>query len=186
MTSPNVPDDGGHTVFTNDPLLLRSYVQKLVRVETVDGKVHAGYVKTVDPVSESVVLVLFDDAEPKTISVVMGHAIKSITVVEDAGAERRRQIERLFLPPREVLSSKQLKTRKENLRSWLQSGRVPVQECADDPDVLVISKAVRLVPPYGPEDCYCTNPVVLGKVRGLLCSMPADVRSCTSPYQPVN
>lgn len=134
----------------------------------------------------SVVLVLFEDAKPKTVNVIMGHAIKSITVVEDATAEERQQIEQLFVPPREKLSPQQLKTRKENLRSWLQIGRVPVQECAEDPNVLVISNAVRLVPPYGADDCYCTNPIVLGKVRGLICSMPADVQSWTSPYQPVS
>ncbi|CAN7999826.1 unnamed protein product [Ixodes hexagonus] len=183
MAATDRPGDCGHTVFTNDPILFRSYVQKLVRVETVNGKVHAGYVKTVDPV---VVLVLFEDAKPRTVNVIMGHAIRSITVVEDASPEERQQIEQLFIPPREKLSPQQLKTKKENLRSWLQIGRVPVKECADDPDVLMISNAVRLVPPYGPEDCYCTNPVVLGKVRGLICSMPADVQSWTSPYQPVN
>lgn len=186
MSSTDCPVSGGHAVFTNDPVLFRSYVQKLVRVETVKGKVFAGCVKTVDPVSESVVLVLFEDAKPKTVNVIMGHAIKSITVVEDATAEERQQIEQLFVPPREKLSPQQLKTRKENLRSWLQIGRVPVQECTEDPNVLVISNAVRLVPPYGADDCYCTNPIVLGKVRGLICSMPADVQSWTSPYQPVS
>lgn len=129
---------------------------------------------------------MFENGQPKKLKVVMGHAVESITVVEDADAEERKQLERLFVPAREKLSAAELKSRRDKLRSWLQVSRFPVRESPEEPDVLLISEAVRLMPPYGPEDCQCTNPVVLGKIRGLIASMPADAESWTSPYEPVH
>ncbi|KAH7957953.1 hypothetical protein HPB51_028074 [Rhipicephalus microplus] len=89
-TSDTLPND--------NPLLLMSYVHKLVRVETTEGDVLAGYVKTVDPISESVVLVLFEDGKPKVLHVIMGHAVKSVTVVTDASPADKEHIEKLFMP----------------------------------------------------------------------------------------
>uniref|UniRef100_A0A6M2E3T9 Putative secreted protein n=1 Tax=Amblyomma tuberculatum TaxID=48802 RepID=A0A6M2E3T9_9ACAR len=74
----------------DDPLLLLFYVHKLVRVETTDGRVLAGYVKTIDPMSKSVVMVLIDSGRPSTVHVVMGHAVKSLTVVTGATPAEKR------------------------------------------------------------------------------------------------
>lgn len=41
-----------HKVFINNPIHLKSYVQKYVEVKTADGNVHSGTVYTIDPVSE--------------------------------------------------------------------------------------------------------------------------------------
>lgn len=172
-------------VCNDDPLLLLSYVHKLVRVETTDGRVLAGYVKTIDPVSKSIVMVLTDSGRPSTAHVIMGHAVKSLTVVTDATPAEKEKIEQLFLPARVKLSSEQLREKKEKLRSWLCVNRIPVTESADEPGVLVIAGSVRLLPPYGLEDFQCTNSLVLGKIRGIISSMPVDMESWTSPYEPM-
>jgi hypothetical protein len=41
-----------HKIFTNDPILFKSYVNKKVTIITEDSNVHTGFVYTVDPVSE--------------------------------------------------------------------------------------------------------------------------------------
>lgn len=173
------------TLPSDDPLLLLSYVHKLVRVETTEGDVLAGYVKTVDPISESIVLVLFEDEKPKMLHVVMGHAVNSVTVVTDASPAEKEQLENLFMPARQALSAEQLRERKEKVRSWMCVNRIPVAESAQEPGVLIIADSVRLLPPYGPEDFQCTNSLVLGKIRGMVSLMPADMESWTSPYEPM-
>ncbi|XP_077533641.1 gem-associated protein 6-like isoform X1 [Haemaphysalis longicornis] len=157
-----------------DPLLLLSYVHKLVRVETVDGMVLAGYVKTVDPISDSVVLVMLDDGRPSTVHVVLGHAVKSVTVVSDASPEEKELLEQLFVPKCDELSSEQLQERKEKLRSWLSSKRIPVSESEGEPGVLVIAGSVRFMPPYGPENFHCANSLVLDRMRGIVSQMPGN------------
>lgn len=161
-----------------------SYVHKLVRVETTEGDVLAGYVKTVDPISESVVLVLFEDGKPKVLHVIMGHAVKSVTVVTDASPADKEHIEKLFMPTQKELSTEELRQRKEKVRSWMCVNRIPISEATKEPGTLVIAGSVRLLPPYGPDDLQCTNSLVLGKIRGIMSLMPADVESWTSPYEP--
>lgn len=177
QTSETLPND--------DPLLLMSYVHKLVRVETTDGNILAGYVKTVDPISESIVLVLLEDEKPKAVHVIMGHAVKSVTVVTDASPAQKHQLEKLFMPTQEVLSAEQLRQRKEKVRSWMCVNRIPTTESSKEPGTLVIAGSVRLLPPYGLDDFQCTNSLVLGKIRGILSLMPADVESWVSPYEPM-
>uniref|UniRef100_A0A1E1X0D2 Gem nuclear organelle associated protein 6 n=1 Tax=Amblyomma aureolatum TaxID=187763 RepID=A0A1E1X0D2_9ACAR len=179
------PEQIHDSVCNDDPLLLLSYVHKLVRVETTDGRVLAGYVKTIDPVSKCIVMALLDSGRPVTVHVIMGHAVKSLTVVTDAAPAEKEQIEQLFMPQRMKLSNEQLRQKKEKLRSWMCINRIPVAESADQPGVLVIAGSVRLLPPYGPEDFQCTNSLVLGKIRGIISSMPVDIESWTSPYEPM-
>lgn len=178
-------EQSSETLPNDDPLLLMSYVHKLVRVETTEGNVLAGYVKTVDPISESIVLVLFEDEKPKVLHVVMGHAVKSVTVVTDASPAEKEQLEKLFMPTQHTLSAEELRQRKEKVRSWMCVNRIPVTESSQEPGTLVIAGSVRLLPPYGPDDFQCTNSLVLGKIRGIVSLMPADVESWTSPYEPM-
>ncbi|XP_064484725.1 gem-associated protein 6-like [Ornithodoros turicata] len=176
-------DDEIHNVFKNDPVLFLSYVHKLVRVETTDKNVYAGYVKTIDPVSESVILVLFENDKPKTLRVIMGHCVKSITVVEEATSEQRQQLENLFVPHCEQLSTEQIKERRDKLLSWLRINRLPVKQDPENTNQLVIADSVIISPPYTAVDCQCTNEIVLGKVCGLISSMPADIETWNDLYQ---
>jgi len=41
-----------HQVYKNDPILLKSYVGKKVKIIMKDENIHCGVVYTVDPVSE--------------------------------------------------------------------------------------------------------------------------------------
>lgn len=158
----------------DDPLLQLSYVHKLVRVETVDGKVLAGHVKTVDPISESVVLVMLDGGRPSAVHVILGHAVKSLTVVSDATPDEKELLEQLFVPKYDELSSEQLEEKKEKLRSWLSTNRIPIKESQEEPGVLVIAGSVRLLPPYGPENFHCANSLVLDRMRGIISQMPGN------------
>uniref|UniRef100_A0A6M2CZI6 Protein ovary overexpressed n=1 Tax=Rhipicephalus microplus TaxID=6941 RepID=A0A6M2CZI6_RHIMP len=176
-TSDTLPND--------NPLLLMSYVHKLVRVETTEGDVLAGYVKTVDPISKSVVLVLFEDGKAKVLHVIMGHAVKSVTVVTDASPAEKEQIETLFMLTQKELSAEELRQRKENVRSWMCVNRIPIAEATKEPGTLVIAGSVRLLPPYGPDDLQCTNSLVLGKIHRMISLMPSDVESWMSPYEPI-
>lgn len=44
--------DSAHKVYNNDPVSLKSYVNKSMLIKTRDGRDHTGVVYTVDPVSE--------------------------------------------------------------------------------------------------------------------------------------
>ena len=41
-----------HKVYSNDPVLFKSYINKKVSITTEDSVTHTGIVYTVDPVSE--------------------------------------------------------------------------------------------------------------------------------------
>ena len=70
-----------HPIFYTDPSEWMNYIGKEVCVTIETGESHTGWVYTVDPVSQSVVLVRFNNDDDKiNVKVVMGHAVQSIVV----------------------------------------------------------------------------------------------------------
>ena len=53
MNAKNINDSNFlHNIYTSDPILFKSYVNKKVLITTEDSNIHSGIVYTVDPVSE--------------------------------------------------------------------------------------------------------------------------------------
>lgn len=81
----------------------------------------------------------------------------------------------MFRPPEvEALSEEELEKRKNVLKSWLLKNRLPVQVAGNNGELLSISDALFIEPPYGVENCRSTNEIILGRIQGLIKNMPSD------------
>lgn len=164
-----------HPVFTRDPSEFTNHLHKEVCVTADDGTTHKGWVYTIDPVSQSVVLVQFatpqggDTATPSRLEVIMGHAVVNITTVNDQTDIHKKELDRLFRPKlMDELSVEELEQRKK-VRSWLAMNRMPVTVSGV---VLNISDVVFVEPPYEAENCRSTNEIILGRIQGLIKNIP--------------
>lgn len=68
------------------------------------------------------------------------------------------------------LGTKKASELKEKVKSWLVKNMIPVTE---EGDILKMD-TLQIHPPYGLEQCYCSNPIVLSRIQTLLQSMPTD------------
>lgn len=163
-----------HPIFSKDPEQWTQYLNKEVLVVSEDGTEWTGWVYTIDPVSETIVLLTFQD-DRLQMSMVMGHSVRSITVTNEDTKTHEKDIESLFRP-KEVqnLSDDELEARKNKLKSWLLKNRLPVSVTGNNGDVLSVSDALFIEPPYGSDHCRSTNEIILGRIQGLIKNMPAD------------
>ncbi|ELU02772.1 hypothetical protein CAPTEDRAFT_164594 [Capitella teleta] len=156
-----------------------SLINRSVNVKTNKGDSYAGYVYTVDPVSQSVVLVrLSDDSrEVASLKVVFGHAVESIAADEAAKsltAEEKEFLEKLFKPEEIVHDQESVLEHRGKLWKWLVDNKVPVNLTIDfdGAECLNISDALLIRPPYTSNDCQCANVIMLSKVQTLIANMP--------------
>lgn len=167
---------GIHPIFHRDPANYMQYVYKQVCIQVKDGTSHTGHLYTVDPVSESMVLVRMSDGKLTELELVMGHAIEGIIVLEEDTEVCQDELDALFkVDMHSKITPEELNKRKERLKSWLLKNLLPVEESTERSDVLNLSDALYIEPPYGPENCCSTNEIILGRVQGLIKSMPKDV-----------
>lgn len=163
-----------HPIFNKDPEEWMQYVYKKVSVVTEDGLEHTGLVYTVDPVSESFVLVNAINDQTK-VEIVLGHAVTSVTVLSDATEVNKQQLDSMFRPESELKLSREELKRKQNLvKSWLLKNRLPVEVGGSEDEVITVAGALIIQPPYEPENCISTNEIILGKIQGLIKNMPKD------------
>lgn len=179
-------DDGEnskeHPVFTKDPAEYMQWLYKEICVTTDSGMSHTGRCYTVDPVSQSIVLVKMEsnddnEKEPSKLQLVMGHCIENVTVLDDDVDTYKDVLDNLLKNRNSkdgVMTAKEIKERQKVLLMWLSKNRIPVKVCEDRPDVLSISDALFISPPYEANNCQSTNEIILGKVQGLIKNMPKD------------
>jgi gem associated protein 6 len=159
--------EGQHPIFTKDPEEWAHYLHKDVYVGTVDGAWHHGWVYTIDPVSESLVLV-----NEGKVEVIMGHAVQSMAVTGQVTEQYKQKADQLFrFAPMEHIPPEQLQARCEQVKEWLLTNRLPVEEKGD---VIRVCSALDIRPPYTAQSCYSTNEIILGRIQGLLEAMPAN------------
>ncbi|XP_076367847.1 gem-associated protein 6-like [Tachypleus tridentatus] len=163
-----------HKVFQNDPLKLLSYVHKRVEVYTSDKKCHSGWVKTIDPVSENIVLVHFEGDIPVSLTMVMGHTVESINIVNDQPIFKA-MLDKLFLPKTIEVSTEELLRQKMKLKTWLNKNRIPVEDTNNNSGNLTVANALVIKPPYGVDQCFSNNEIILGKIQGLIKALPNDL-----------
>ncbi|XP_048056869.1 gem-associated protein 6 [Megalobrama amblycephala] len=160
------------------PQQWREFVNQEVCVTARDRQRFEGCVFTVDPVSASVVLVSFPEHERPSVKVILGHAVTDVQILASGTEETERRMKSLFLPDRtQVLSKEELKSRRENLRLWLEKNRVPVTE---DGDVLRVASVLTISAPYGTGDCSCANEIILARVQSLVESIPGGEHTSLS------
>lgn len=150
------------------------YVYKQVSVVTEDEEEHIGWVYTVDPVSQTFVLVQFID-DHQQFSILPGASVTKVRVLTDGEDSVKVKLDALFRPETEALySDEELGHRKRKLKLWLEKNRLPVQTTGSKGEVLTISDALTIQPPYGVDDCHSTNEIILGRIQGLIKNMPVD------------
>ncbi|MPC10563.1 Gem-associated protein 6 [Portunus trituberculatus] len=114
-----------HKIFSGNPVHQHSLIHRRVRVTTSDLKEHTGWVYTIDPVSESVILVTFDGDE-KTVTIVMGYNIKSLTPLDDTPPPGLAEaVDSIFRKEQVHYSSQEVTARREAMCVWLADNRVP-------------------------------------------------------------
>ncbi|CAL4078291.1 unnamed protein product [Meganyctiphanes norvegica] len=163
-----------HTVFTNDPVKLHSMIHKNVSITTKDSNTHIGWVYTVDPVSESFILVSFGKGNTEAlVTLVPGYNVTDISILDSTiSTDTADAIDSLFRKKQVDYSEAELSTRREALSVWLSGNRVPFT-VRPDMSIEVLQAAV-IHPPYVTESIDCLNEVVLDKVIKLLQQMPGS------------
>lgn len=176
--------DEVHPIFKTDPALWYNDIHKKVRITTHEGKSFEGWVYTIDPVTQNYILLTIEesdgDCRVTSATVVMSHAVLQKNVlVEDCNGKTRQCIDsfgRPELPAGEAaLSAEALLARKKVLKLWLGRNRLPVVELPSTDGHLVVAGVLTILPPYTPNDCQSNNPIILGRIQGLLKSMPTDI-----------
>lgn len=127
---------------------------------------------TIDPVSETFVIVNFSEDDKTKLQLVLKHAITSVTVLSEDIEINKWKLDHLFRPSGQgTLSDEDLKRKQITVRSWLLKNRLPVEV---NGEVLSVAEALVVQPPYEPENCISTNEIILGKIQGLIKNMPVD------------
>ncbi|CAK9833972.1 Gem-associated protein 6 [Anthophora retusa] len=148
-----------HKIYKNDPLLFKSYIGMEVNILIEDGTTISGIVYTVDPVSESVVLLQND--QQNRLKIVFGHAIKNVKICSDKSIK----LPELFTNnPTNILPSI-VQERKSAVIRLLKENRFSVKE---ENDILTIENVLSIKSPYEPADCICANSIILGRIQNLL------------------
>ncbi|KAG7175817.1 gem-associated protein 6-like [Homarus americanus] len=172
-------DNDHHKVFTNDPLWHQSMLHCRVAVTTTNHTQHTGWVYTIDPVSESVILVEFDDKDGKEVIILSGYNVENVKVINSNPPEGLAStIGNLFKKEQVHYSNQELTARRESLCVWLAENRVPYT-VREDMGIQVLQVAV-ISQPYEPESVQCTNEVVLDKVMKLVQQMPIPGNTTSS------
>lgn len=127
---------------------------------------------TIDPVSETYVIVNFSEDNKTKLQFVLKHAITSVTVLSEDIEFNKQKLDNLFRPSGHgTLSGEDLKRKQNTVKSWLLKNRLPVEV---NGELLSVAEALVVQPPYEPENCISTNEIILGKIQGLIKNMPVD------------
>ncbi|KFV17018.1 Gem-associated protein 6 [Tauraco erythrolophus] len=151
------------------PLDWETYVNKMVKVAALEKHEYKGWVLTIDPVSASIVLATFLENKKVSISVVLGHAVQEVEVLEEGDDEMKEQLSRIFAPEEsKAYSLEELEKRKNDLKTWLETNHIPVTEQGESGRTLCVAGVLTVDPPYGPEECSSSNEIILSRVQGLI------------------
>lgn len=105
---------------------------------------------------------------------ILKESIKSMEVSPDVPKTQQNiNLNELFLNKHITDSSGSKKShteRKEKVKAWLLKNMIPVTE---EGDILKMD-SLQIHPPYGIEQCYCSNQIVLSRIQTLLSAMPLE------------
>lgn len=152
--------DMGDNIF-DSPQTIKGAIGREVRIKTRNGIDHKGFVYTIDPQTETVVLT--DNLGAK-VAIIPQHAIKNIVLGQNFVEKFAVRTE-----TNKVQTTGVLEEKKKNLVKWLKDNLIEVVE---DGDLLRISDYVSIEPPYDIDHCYCTNTVILERLQNIIKRMP--------------
>ncbi|VDK88826.1 unnamed protein product [Litomosoides sigmodontis] len=150
-----------------------------VAVDLVNNKTVCGDVFTFDPISHSVVIIVFAcNAEPKKIRVIPGISIKHLRKLNgeqlpDGCIKKTPELEHWLgrlLRTAPQSSKQQILERRKRLVEWLEQNQIRVKN-NNDGSVSVFG-VMRIVAPFTIEDCFCDNAVILSRMKRLISKVP--------------
>ncbi|CAG9538330.1 unnamed protein product [Cercopithifilaria johnstoni] len=137
-----------------------------VAVDLVNNKTVCGNIFTFDPISYSVVIIVFScNLEPKTVRVIPGISIKHLRNLDDqlpdGCIKKTPELEcwlgkLLRVAPQS--SKQQVSERRKRLVEWLEQNQIRVKNNNDGS--VTVFDTVRIVAPFTAEDCFCDNAVM--------------------------
>lgn len=95
------------------------------------------------------------------LKIIFNHAIKNVEVTSEAEI----LVPELFSLSSAKLSPMMVTKRKNIVMQLLLDNRFPVKE---ENGILLIEDTVSIEPPYYPENCICTNSIILNKLQSIL------------------
>lgn len=159
------------------PTELKALVDKTVCIKCGKNNDEVnGIVYTVDPVSLSFIIATLGTAADgkSSLTVVPGHSVQQVTVTGQCNAQEKQALSEAY--GNFVNSNKthpgSIERRKEKLVTWFEKNRIPVRLTGSDKELLQVTDALFIEPPYQPENCLSRNEIILGKVQALIRSMP--------------
>ncbi|CAM4541249.1 gem-associated protein 6 [Lepidochelys kempii] len=151
------------------PLEWQTYVNKEVKVTAAEKHEYEGWVLTIDPVSANVVLVKLTEDGKVCVSVILGHAVQEVEIVNEGDDETKERLAHLFMPEESrAYGHEELEKRKSSLKTWLETNHIPVTEQGESQRTLCVAGVLTIDPPYGPEDCSSSNEIILSRVQSLI------------------
>lgn len=109
----------------------------------------------------SVVLLQPKESTIYSLKIISGHSIKNIEIT----SEGEKILPELFLPSYTKISQATITERKNIIKHLLLKNRFPITE---EGDILKIEDTVTIEPPYYPENCICTNSIILNRIQNIL------------------
>ncbi|XP_037293610.1 uncharacterized protein LOC115440728 [Manduca sexta] len=155
----------GNRSFKNNPISQLSLVDKYVQVELIKNCSFEGFVHSVDPITNSIILST-SQGNFKT-TVIPGHAILGVTT---------KPIPPDMYPPSKISASASLQdmsSRKTKIMEWFKTNFITSTEAGDR----IVLGNVSILPPYGSMDICTDSPVVAMQIKKLLESMPEDINT---------
>nr|CAD7454155.1 unnamed protein product [Timema tahoe] len=120
-----------------------------------EGHRHRFYVILVQRDSDKMRLLLFPE-----------HNIHSLDICTKNSPA---QLQQLFAPSTTAWNEETAQIQLCKLKDWLKANRIPIEE---DGNILKLQDVLEIHPPYKVENCVSSNEVVLGRIQGLITSMP--------------
>ncbi|XP_066138190.1 gem-associated protein 6-like [Euwallacea fornicatus] len=153
-------------IFRNDPTYMKSLIGKTVHVRTIKNEVYTGVVYVIDPIYKTLVLHTKETSPDKHDTVLILYvAIQSLEVLSQPIKESYLTKER----PRVITD--ETTREKQRLKKWLQKMYINTDEIGD---YLKIDDNLLIMPPYGLDNCICSNTIVLEKIKNIMCLMPEE------------
>lgn len=155
---------------------------KYVSLTTLpDKQVHEGWLKAIDPVSGTLILVTLTDDSSAVNHVILINTdtYDDVKVLKEVDPNIKSMLLNLYSGDKSHLAI-DVGDRKELLVAWIKQNRLPLRETDNGRD-LVVSESVTICPPYTADSCNGSNGRVLMLIRNLVDKLPlAKSQSATA------
>ena len=151
------------------PKEIKKLVDTDVSVQTKNNQSLRGYLKTIDPVSHTLVLQMqAKDNQQIGIQLIPSHAISKVISYDKKIEELdKKSFEQFVLKKLQLSSMDATNETRENIMKLLEKNKLPSKIDELD-DSIVVDEICKIKPPYREQDIECTNYKVAKNLRAML------------------